>query len=247
MPKTAPLGLAEPMLPLPIAEPQAVGLSPAGLARLTGRLRSDIARGYLPGAVALIARRGRIAYFESLGALDPGKGTPMPADAIFRIYSMTKPIVSVAVMMLVEDGLVLVNDPLPKFLPEFAGMKVAVEQGGKVELVPAVRDITIQDLLRHTSGLAYEFRGTGPVQQMYLEAKTARQRVWDLLGRPAPKATITAYTISLGTPEAMAAATAKAAHRPLLKIKLGGDGDGERIAAVRKEAPESELIVDSTP
>ena len=175
MPKTAPLGLAEPMLPLPIAEPQAVGLSPAGLARLTGRLRSDIARGYLPGAVALIARRGRIAYFESLGALDPGKGTPMPADAIFRIYSMTKPIVSVAVMMLVEDGLVLVNDPLPKFLPEFAGMKVAVEQGGKVELVPAVRDITIQDLLRHTSGLAYEFRGTGPVQQMYLEAKTARR------------------------------------------------------------------------
>src|SRR5450755_4009209 len=78
-----------------------------------------------------------------------------------------------------------------------------------------------------------------------LEAKTTGQRVWDLLGRPAPRACTTAYTISLGTPEAMAAATAKAAHRPLLKIKLGGDGDGMRIAAVRKEAPESELIVDA--
>ena len=78
-----------------------------------------------------------------------------------------------------------------------------------------------------------------------LEAKTRGQRVWELLGRPAPRACITAYTISLGTPETMAAATAKAAHRPLLKIKLGGDGDGARIAAVRKSAPESELIVDA--
>ena len=80
---------------------------------------------------------------------------------------------------------------------------------------------------------------------MDLEAKTSGQRVWDLLGRPAPKACITAYTISLASPEAMAAATAKAAHRPLLKIKLGGDGDGARIAAVRKAAPDSELIVDA--
>jgi L-Ala-D/L-Glu epimerase len=78
-----------------------------------------------------------------------------------------------------------------------------------------------------------------------LEAKTSGQRVWELLGRPAPAACTTAYTISLGTPEAMAAATARAAHRPLLKIKLGGDGDGLRIAAVRKAAPESELIVDA--
>ena len=78
-----------------------------------------------------------------------------------------------------------------------------------------------------------------------LEAKTAGQRIWSLLGRPAPRACITAYTISLGSPEAMAAATAKAAHRPLLKIKLGGDSDGDRITAVRKAAPESELIVDA--
>ena len=78
-----------------------------------------------------------------------------------------------------------------------------------------------------------------------LEAKTRGRRAWNLLGRPAPRACTTAYTISLGTPEAMAAATAKAAHRPLLKIKLGGDGDGARIAAVRGSAPESELIVDA--
>ena len=78
-----------------------------------------------------------------------------------------------------------------------------------------------------------------------LEAKTSGRRAWALLGRPAPRACTTAYTISLGSPEAMAAATAKAAHRPLLKIKLGGDADGERIAAVRKAAPESELIVDA--
>jgi L-alanine-DL-glutamate epimerase-like enolase superfamily enzyme len=78
-----------------------------------------------------------------------------------------------------------------------------------------------------------------------LEAKIVGQRAWNLLGRPLPSACITAYTISLGSPEAMAAATAKAAHRPLLKIKLGGDGDGARIAAVRKAAPEAELIVDA--
>jgi L-alanine-DL-glutamate epimerase-like enolase superfamily enzyme len=78
-----------------------------------------------------------------------------------------------------------------------------------------------------------------------LEAKTRGQRVWDLLGRPEPRACVTAYTISLGSPEAMAAATAKAAHRPLLKVKLGGDGDGKRIAAVRRAAPDCELIVDA--
>src|SRR5438105_4887712 len=151
------------------------GLSSAGLARLTERLRRDVTRRYLPGAVALVARRGRLVYFEGLGALDPASGVPMPKDAIFRIYSMTKPIVSVAVMMLLEEGLFLINDALAKFLPEFADLKVAVERDGRVELVPAMRDITIQDLLRHTSGLAYEFRGSGPVQQMYLEARTARR------------------------------------------------------------------------
>jgi CubicO group peptidase (beta-lactamase class C family) len=99
----------------------------------------------------------------------------MREDTIFRIYSMTKPIVSVAVMMLVEDGQVNLSDPVAKFLPQFAGPKVAVERDGTVELVPAVRDITIQDLLRHTAGLTYEFRGTAAVQKMYMNARIFRR------------------------------------------------------------------------
>jgi len=127
---------------LPLDKPEAVGLSAARLARLTDALRADIERKLLPGAVALIARRGRIAYLEALGLRDPATGGPMREDSIFRIYSMTKPIVSAAVMMLVEDGQVKLSDPAAKFLPQFAGPKVAVERDGTVELVPAVRDIT---------------------------------------------------------------------------------------------------------
>jgi len=99
----------------------------------------------------------------------------MHKDTIFRIYSMTKPIVSVAAMMLWEEGQFLLNDALAKYLPEFGRMKVAVARDGKVELVLADRDITIQDLLRHTSGLTYEFRGNAPVQKMYVEAKVFRR------------------------------------------------------------------------
>src|SRR5262245_2582689 len=118
------------------SKPEAVGLSAARLARLTGALSADIERKLLPGAVALIARRGRIAYLETLGLRDPATGSAMREDTIFRIYSMTKPIVSVAVMMLVEDGQVKLADPVAKFLPPFAGPKVAVERDGTVDLVP---------------------------------------------------------------------------------------------------------------
>jgi CubicO group peptidase (beta-lactamase class C family) len=161
--------------PLPTAAPEEVGLSAARLRRLGDVMRGEIDRGRVPGAVALIARRGRIACFEAFGARDPASGAPMHRDAIFRIYSMTKPIVSVAAMMLWEEGRFLLNDPLPKYLPEFAAPKVAVEREGGIELVPAVRDITIQDLLRHTSGLTYEFRGTAPVQKMYMDVKVFRR------------------------------------------------------------------------
>ena len=95
----------------------------------------------------------------------------MEIDPIFRIYSMTKPIVSVAIMMLVEEGQLLLADPLAKYVPAFADPKVAVERDGRVELVAAERPITIQDLLRHTSGLTYEFVGTGAVQRMYADNK----------------------------------------------------------------------------
>jgi CubicO group peptidase (beta-lactamase class C family) len=160
---------------LPFDKPDAVGLSARRLATLTDTLRAAIDRGTLPGAVALIARRGKIAYVQALGVRDPAGASATREDTIFRIYSMTKPIVSVAVMMLVEEGRLTLSDPLPKHLPAFADPQVAVEQDGKVELVPAVRDITIQDLLRHTSGLTYEFRGIAPVQKMYMDAKVFRR------------------------------------------------------------------------
>src|SRR5215469_9054392 len=160
---------------LPFASPEEVGFSAVRLGRLTDVLRAEIERGRVPGAVALVARRGRIAYFESLGVRDPASGAPMHKDTIFRIYSMTKPIVSVAAMMLWEEGQFLLNDALAKYLPEFGRPKVAVARDGTMELVPAHRDVTIQDLLRHTSGLTYEFRGNAPVQKMYMEAKIYRR------------------------------------------------------------------------
>jgi CubicO group peptidase (beta-lactamase class C family) len=146
---------------LPTASPEAVGLSSARLARVTEMVKGEIAKGRYPGAVALVARRGKVAYFEALGQRDPQSGAPMTKDAIFRLYSMTKPFTSVAVMTLVEDGKILLNDPVSKYLPKLKGLQVSVPrvdpQTGRVSyaLVPAEREITIQDLLRHTSGLVY--------------------------------------------------------------------------------------------
>jgi CubicO group peptidase (beta-lactamase class C family) len=159
------------MLPLPLAAPEDIGLSSARLARLGAVIAGEIERGRVPGAVALVARRGRVGYFESFGQRDAAAGAPMAKDAIFRIYSMTKPITSVAAMMLWEDGRFLLSDPIAKYLPDLAALDVAVERDGVLERVPALRAVTIQDLLRHTSGLTYEFRGSGPVHRMYRSAK----------------------------------------------------------------------------
>jgi CubicO group peptidase (beta-lactamase class C family) len=156
--------------PLPLTTPEDIGLSTAGLDRLGAVMRGEVERKRVPGAVALVARRGQLAYYESFGQRDPVSGAPMQKDSIFRIYSMTKPIVSVAAMMLLEEGRFLLNDPVGKYLPEFADLKVAAERDGELVLVPAVRVITIQDLLRHTSGLTYEFRGSGRVHKMYMAA-----------------------------------------------------------------------------
>jgi CubicO group peptidase (beta-lactamase class C family) len=138
-------------------------------------MRGEISRGRIPGAVALIARRGRLGYFDSFGQRDAVSGAPMTNDTIFRIYSMTKPITSVAAMMLWEEGRFLLGDPIARYLPEFSDPWVAVARGGEIERVPAERAITIQDLLRHTSGLTYEFRGPGPVQKMYMASKVYRR------------------------------------------------------------------------
>jgi len=156
---------------LPAAAPEDIGLSSARLARLATVLSDKVDLGHVPGAVALVARRGRVGFFESFGKRDPGSGAPMHTDAIFRIYSMTKPIVSAAAMMLWEEGRFLLNDPIDKYLPDLAERKVALATGTEIELVPAARPITIQDLLRHTSGLTYEFRGSGPVHKMYMSAR----------------------------------------------------------------------------
>ena len=156
---------------LPVASPESVGLCPQRVGQLMNALQSEVERQRLPGAVALIARHGKLALFESMGALDPAQGTPMVRDAIFRIYSMTKPIVSVAVMMLMEQGKLLLNDPVAKYLPEYAAQKAAVQIDGTLELRDLQQPATVQDLLRHTAGFTYEFMGSSAVQRQYAQSR----------------------------------------------------------------------------
>ena len=165
------LGAAE----LPLAKPEQVGLSSVRLQMLTDKLKADIAAKKLPGAVVLIARHGKVAYFESMGKLDPTNDTQMRKDAIFRIYSMSKPITTVAAMMLVEDGRLRLEDSISMYLPEFSNVVVGVEKPGPdgkpmLETVPARRPISVQDLMRHTSGLTYGFFGSGLVRKTYADA-----------------------------------------------------------------------------
>jgi CubicO group peptidase (beta-lactamase class C family) len=159
--------LANALSGLPTARPEEVGLSRSALQRLSDVIAREIQAGRAPGASMLIARHGKVAFSQTLGALRPD-GPPMAEDAIFRIYSMTKPIVSVAAMMLVEEGRLAISDPLAQYLPAFGKTMVGVEKGDALELVPAKRPITIQDLMRHTSGLTYGFTGTSMVQRMLL-------------------------------------------------------------------------------
>jgi CubicO group peptidase (beta-lactamase class C family) len=160
---------------LPAARPDDVGLDPARLARIRDVFAREVERGRVPGVVSLVARKGRLAWFDCLGVQDPATGAPMARESIFRVYSMTKPIVSVAVMMMLEEGRLLLSDPVAKVLPEFASMRVAVERDGGFDLVPAQAPITVQDLLRHTSGIGYEFTGTGPVHRIYAQERLGAQ------------------------------------------------------------------------
>jgi CubicO group peptidase (beta-lactamase class C family) len=155
--------------PLPHAKPFDVGLCPERTQRLMDVLRREVDSGRLPGAVAMIARHGQIGLFEAVGQQDPGTGVPMKTDSIFRIYSMTKPVVSVAVMMLVERGLLLLSDPVSRWLPEYANQQVATANG----LEAVKQAATVQDLLRHTAGLTYEFLGDSSVQRQYGAVKIA--------------------------------------------------------------------------
>ena len=162
---------------LPFARPEELGLSAARLQRLSAIVAADIERGRIPGAVVLIARAGRIVHFEALGKQDPASGTAMAKDSIFRIYSMTKPIVSTAIMMLLEEGHFLLNHPVGDYIPELAKLEVGTVRrdpatGEKtLDRAPAEKPITIQDLLRHTAGLSYGFMGESPVHKLYVEAR----------------------------------------------------------------------------
>src|SRR5207302_6321944 len=114
----------------PRAKPEEVGLSSERLERITRLLRDDVAQNQLPGAVIMVARHGKVALFEAIGLLDPQTKAPMTKDAIFRIYSMTKPITTVAAMMLFEEGRFTLDEPVAKYLPQFKDMKVGVEKPG---------------------------------------------------------------------------------------------------------------------
>ncbi len=145
---------------LPGAAPESVGLSSERLERVTDALEDYVSRGRLPGAVAMVLRDGKVVYSEAVGYRDVEAGDPMTTDAIFRIASQTKALVSVGIMMLQEEGALLISDRVSRHLPSFANTSVAEEvDGGGYEVVPARRPITIRDLLTHTAGIGY---GNGP-------------------------------------------------------------------------------------
>lgn len=152
---------------LPSAKPDAVGLSAERLERIATAVQRNIDEKRIAGAVTLVARRGQIVWNKAQGMMDRESGKPMRPDTMFRICSMTKPITSVAVMMLYEEGYFLLEDPISKYLPEFKNPKVLVKpKSGEPYSIPATREITIRDLLRHTSGLTYHWNeDIGPLYQ----------------------------------------------------------------------------------
>jgi len=166
--------------PLPHAKPQSIGLSVQALQRMSDTFRREIDKGTIPGATIMVARRGQIGWFDALGKQSPTGSAATAKDTIFRIFSMTKPIVSVGVMMLLEEGHLLLDEPIAKFIPEFANQKVGVENNGDLDLVPLKRPITIQDLLRHTSGITYEHTGDGLVQKLYQQSRLRSRKIGTL-------------------------------------------------------------------
>lgn len=162
---------------IPYADPGTTGFSTSGLTGITAGLQQAVSEKEAPGAVALVLRHGHIIYERSFGFRTPARETAMTADTIFRIYSMTKPITSVAAMMLWEEGAFELDDPIGNYLPEFNDVKVAIfDETGEtiVDTVAPNRPITIVDLHRHTAGFTYGIFGTmSPVKQMYLDADLA--------------------------------------------------------------------------
>jgi CubicO group peptidase (beta-lactamase class C family) len=163
---------------LPAAAPETLGMSQERLGQIGMVFKREIEQGNLPGVVVMVARKGRLVYSEAIGFQDGQAGKPMPKDAIFRIYSMTKPLVSVAAMMLVEEGKIQLTDPVSKFLPTLKQMQVSMPHADPVlarmtyTLVSAEREMTVQDLLRHTAGLVYgHTTQNAPVRDAYVKAR----------------------------------------------------------------------------
>jgi len=164
-------------VPLAQAPADQVGMSAKKLERLREALKGEIDQGKLPGTVLMVARKGKLAYADAVGFQEKNAGKAMALDSVFRIYSMTKPLVSVAAMMLVEDGKVQLTDPVSKFLPAFKGQRVSVARADAefaritYTNVAAEREMTVQDLLRHTAGLAYgEITQNAPIKDAYAKA-----------------------------------------------------------------------------
>ena len=159
--------------PLATAPAEQVGMSKQRLDRIQEVFKKEADENRLPGAVVLVARKGKLVHASATGFQDKDAGKPMAVDSVFRIYSMTKPLVSVAAMMLVEDGTIQLTDPVSKYLPGFDKLQVSVPQKNDAgqttyTLVPQERQMTVQDLLRHTSGLAYgEITQNAPVKEGY--------------------------------------------------------------------------------
>jgi CubicO group peptidase (beta-lactamase class C family) len=166
---------------LPTTKPEKVGLSAERLARIDRLMEGYVESDRLPGALGMIARQGKVAYLRTWGMRDRETGTPMTPDTIFRIYSMSKPITSVAVMILFEEGHFRLKDPIGRFIPELADLEVMQESkdpetgGTTVTTFKSKRQITIQDLLRHTAGLTYGIFGNTTVDRMYREAEIMRR------------------------------------------------------------------------
>ena len=167
------------------AAPESAGFSSDRLARVTSAFKAEVDRGGVPGVVIAVARRGKLVYHEAIGFQDKTAGTPMSRDAIFRIYSMTKPLTSVAAMILVEEGKVQLTDPVSKFLPAFVNLQVATtrrDADGRTvsELAPASRPMLVHDLFRHTAGLAYgEVTPNAVVKDAYAKAGLFKPNVID--------------------------------------------------------------------
>ncbi|MDA0348941.1 MAG: serine hydrolase, partial [Verrucomicrobia bacterium] len=157
---------------LPFAKPESVGMSTERLERIDENLNKLVDSGELPGAVSLVARHGKIVHYENYGLRDLESGNPMEKDTLVRIYSMTKPVVSSALMMLHEEGKFQLNEPVSKYIPQFKDQKVMVDG----ELVEPKRQMTIQHLFNHTSGLTYGIFGNSEVDKLYNQHEVLRKK-----------------------------------------------------------------------